>query len=88
MKAEEMFKKLGYEKTYDGEYSIVYTKEYDDDTRFEIEFFKMITEKQFKCSIFHYDEDNDWGEETIRPLQIDMNEFKAIKKQIEELGWS
>lgn len=88
MKAEEMFKELGYEKTYDGDYSIVYTKEYDDDTRFEIEFFKMITDKQFKCSIFHYDEDNDWGEETIKPLQIDMKELQAINKQCEELGWS
>lgn len=85
MKAEETFKELGYEKTYDGEYSIVYTKEENDYDRYEIEFFKMLNPKQIKCTYFYV---NEYDEEIEKPYYIDINELQAINKQCEELGWS
>jgi len=84
MNAEEMFKEIGYEKTYDGDYSIVYTKEVLDEDRYEIEFFKMITQKQVRCSLIYV---NEFEEEIQEPLYVDMEELQAINKQCEELGW-
>lgn len=85
MKAKEMFKELGYKKTYDGEYSIVYTKEENEYDRYEIEFFKMLNPKQIKCTFFY---ENEYEEEIEKPYYIDINELQAIIKQCEELGWS
>lgn len=82
MNAEEMFKELGYEKTYDEDYSIVYTKKAIGEDRFEIEFFKMINSKQFRCRLV-----NEFGEKGQQPFYVDMNELQAINKQCEELGW-
>lgn len=80
-----MFNELGYKKTYDGEYSIVYTKEENDYDRYEIEFFKMLNPKQIKCTYFYV---NEYDEEIEKSYYIDINELQAINKQCEELGWS
>ena len=82
MNAEEMFKELGYEKTYDGDYSIIYTKKAIGEDRFEIEFFKMVNSKQFRCRLV-----NELEEKGQQPFYVDMKELQAINKQCEELGW-
>lgn len=72
MTAIEMFKKLGYE----------YCKYYDRDKiiqyyneKEDIQFLFWIAEQEFSVS--------EYGE--LKNITVD--EFKAIQKQMEELGW-
>lgn len=72
MKAREMFEALGYE----------YCKYYDRDKiiqyyneKEDVQFLFWIVEQEFSVS--------EYGE--LKNITVD--EFKAIQKQIEELGW-
>lgn len=71
--ADEMFKKLGYEKIGETENEITYVNEYDVNIIFNLlgeSFCKTSEDEQ------HYYTDD-----------IDMQELKAINKKCEELGW-
>lgn len=71
MSAKEMFEKLGYNY---------------ERTTFEIFYFTEYRETyddMFYIGIhFNLDDKNFWSE-----VNIDVDELKAINKQIEELGW-
>jgi hypothetical protein len=75
MTAREMFEELGYKQVRNDKYGIKYINE--DDWDAEVEF--DLEWKTFDASL------NDFGE--IRPDSIDIPKFKAIQKQLEELGW-
>ena len=74
MKAEEMFKELGYDK-YKGETWIRYTNEQTEDN---IEFY--IYEDYIDIYNTCYNNIDDTA-------TLFLDELKAINKQIEELGW-
>ena len=75
MKARTRFKKIGYSIFEENENEIVYLK----DDSLESEF--IIFFKEWK-SFLKAD-----GKEISNTLEIDMQELKAINKQVEELGW-
>ena len=71
MKAKEMFEELGYE-IYKGFCYIEYTKE-KPINRYQYESYQIrFYENDKKVSIYQ---------------NLDLNELKAINKQIEELAW-
>ena len=71
MKAREMFEELGYEC---------------DKTAFEIFYYYEIRtygdDTDYIGIHFNLDDKDFWSD-----VNIDVNELKAINKQIEELGW-
>lgn len=76
MSAKEMFEKLGYKETENDIYFLKYYKPYRLQHDKEIKFHKL--DKTFTVK-----DDNG-----INYKWIDMEELKAINKQIEELGWN
>lgn len=72
--AEEMFKDLGYE-CIKSDLSIRYMANYEmaEDPNKYIRF--SLTRQRF------------YAQQDLDPKDIDMREFKAIQKQIKELGW-
>lgn len=77
MCADEMFEKLGYEKTKNDEYNVIYEKGASIRNRI---IFSKIT-KTVCCILV--DEDYEWND----GIDIDMQELQAINKKVEELGW-
>jgi hypothetical protein len=77
MNAKEMFKKLGYIELEKSNSYVVYNKFLAQEERYIIEFHN--NDKTFSKY------KNRYG--NIRDLFINFDEFKAIQKQIEELGW-
>ncbi len=75
--AKEMFEELGYIQDGEDSNGIDYKKSISKDEYYIFEF--DIKQKMFS----KYKKRND----TIRDLFITFEEFKAIQKQIEELGW-
>lgn len=75
MKAREMFEELGYKETENDIYFLKYYKPCKLQNDKEIKFHKL--DKTFTVK-----DDNRTGYRWI-----DMQELKAINKQIEELGW-
>ena len=75
MTAKEMFEKLGYELIQDDMNWIVYTINKGKWFQFDISFFKQDKSVHLNTR------------ETTFCHSFDMNELKAINKQIEELGW-
>lgn len=75
--ADEMFEKLGYEKTKNDEYHVIYEKGASIRNRI---IFSKIT-KTVCCILV--DEDYEWND----GIDIDMQELQAINKKVEELGW-
>lgn len=73
--AKEMFEELGYEldKEHDNLRQICYTKENE---HFEVDLIIDIDQKYILKE-----------EEFETSIPINFNEWKAINKQIEELGW-
>lgn len=77
MSAKEMFEELGYKQIEYSNSYIVYNKFLKQEERYIIEFHNNDTTfSKYK---------NRCG--NIRDLFINLQEFKAIQKQIEELGW-
>lgn len=80
MTAKEMFEELGYEITFENKYTLTYTKKFFVSDEHQIEFYKNIKCFASKC----------WSDspfEDAKPFELNMEELKAINKQIEELGW-
>ena len=75
--ADEMFEKLGYEKTKNNEYHVIYEKGASIRNRI---IFSKIT-KTVCCILIN--EDYEWND----GIDIDMQELQAINKKVEELGW-
>ena len=75
--ADEMFEKLGYEKTKNDEYNVIYEKGASFRNRI---IFSKIT-KTVCCILVN--EDYEWND----GIDIDMQELQAINKKVEELGW-
>lgn len=76
MSAREMFEELGYELIQDDMYWLIYSFNKDKWYSFNIEFNK--NEKQIHIA----------GKQPSNGKVIDMQEIKAINKQVEELGWN
>ena len=70
-KADEMFKRLGYEK-----------EENDIETKYHLCCSHIIFNKVSKYVI---SQANEWGND--EPEYIDMQELKAINEKCKELGW-
>lgn len=88
LSAKEMFEKLGYKYTKEiifpedednRQSAIVYTKK-DYKDRYIIEFF--LEDKIYRTYIDCHE-----CKEPFELVEIDMPTFKAIHKQLEELGW-
>lgn len=80
MNAKEMFEKLGYYETLNNEYTLSYTAKFFISDKHRIEFFKNT--KEFVCCVY-----SDSPFEPAKPFYLSLQEFQAISKQIEELGW-
>ena len=80
MKADEMFKKLGYEKcsAIDDEEDITFSRRTEKYTEF-IVFDKLVksVESWRSCHCCN----------TIKDQAINMQALQAINKKVEELGW-
>ena len=76
IKADEMFKKLGYEKV-ENEQNIIFEKGVSTRNRIIFARFK----KTVSCIFI--DEDYEWNDS----LDITMEELQAINKKCQELGW-
>lgn len=72
--AEEMFKDLGYE-CIKSDLSIRYMANYE------------MAEDPIKYIRFSLTRQRFYAQQDLDPMDIDMREFKAIQKQIKELGW-
>lgn len=88
LSAKEMFEKLGYKCTEEiifpkdedfRQWAIVYTKK-DYKDKYIIEFF--LTDKIYRTYMYCHA-----FKEPFELVRIDMPTFKAIQKQLEELGW-
>ena len=80
MSAKEMFEELGYEITFENEYTLTYTKKIFISDEHQIEFYKNIqcfASKRWSDSPF----------EDAKPFELNMQELKAINQQCKELGW-
>lgn len=75
MTAKEMFEELGYEQDLNNDFYIGYIKHIPN-TIIKNRTFTFMKEMKFFTFI---DQDNS--------VAIELNELKAINKQIEELGW-
>ena len=75
MTAKEMFRKLGYK------YKEPILKVYGDRYFYYEDIFKE------KLIIFYLKEKEVMTSHNHREMDIDMPTFKAIRKQLEELGW-
>lgn len=73
MKAEEMFKKLGYKSSSCAEAYICYEKENTFNEHVCIEFY--LRKRKFYAQCNKY------------PHEINMDEFEAIQQQLRELRW-
>lgn len=78
MTAREMFEKLGYSKAPEFEEVVIFRKGYDEYSAKIIEFNK--TRKTVVVYLIYSYTNSDH-------CSADMNELKAINKQVEELGW-
>ena len=81
MSAREMFEELGYKFIRECEYYLFYEKALKEDAEYENDYLHISFEKLDKAFIKTYGDDNS-------PEIIDMQELKAINKQVEELGWN
>ena len=79
MTAKRMFEKLGYELTTDDQYCKLYNR-VNDKYSINISF-----EKQDKAFVKFYYEEGGYLRDYTEI--IDMKEFKAIQKELKELGW-
>lgn len=84
MNIDKVFENIGYKKTYDEEWSVVYTKEIDEEERYEIEFFKMLDPHNVKCTCFFV---NAMDEEVEMPYELTVPEVNAIYLKCKELRW-
>lgn len=71
MSAKEIFKKLGYEQNIDG-FDLSYHKLFG-----VFESVIVFDLKYQRISFIHFDD----------PDAISLDEFNAIRKQVDELGW-
>ena len=75
MTAKEMFEKIEY-KVIQDDYDLLYQRKLGENRHYIIAFYK-------NCRQFAF-----YEKETDLVIGIDIDiEFKAIEKQIEELGW-
>lgn len=74
MTAQEMFEELGYEQGKCDEYILYYKKEEDNGTLYRYSI--LFKNKWFSAGHYEYG-----------GMLIDIPTFKAICKQLEELGW-
>ena len=80
MKAKEMFEALGYELTFENEYTLTYTTKRFISEEHQIEFYKNV--KAFCSKVY-----SDSPFQGAKPFELDMQELKAINQQCKELGW-
>lgn len=79
-KADEMFKKLGYEKKFYG-YKIEYTKTDSEEVNFIITI--MIESKLIFAEI-----DDGCDEIDRKSFGLQIEELQAINEKVKELGWN
>lgn len=81
MSADEMFKKLGYQKEeWDDENRIYYFQnDYSEGTTHPIRYIIEFDKELKLVHSYVYEDDYSVG--------IGMNELRAINKKVEELGW-
>ena len=80
MDAKEQFEAIGYEMTFENEYTLTYTKKIFVSDEHQIEFYKNI--KCFSSMVW-----SDSPFEDAKPCEVTMDELKAINQQCKELGW-
>lgn len=80
MSSEEMFNLCGYELELSDEKEILYKMKWEISSTYYVAF--KLKDKVFETFML-----SDSPFEPSTSFDIDMNLYKAIKKQIEELGW-
>lgn len=82
MKAKEIFKDLGYTKKVNNNQEVIYNKLFIEE---HIDEFIIFNKKEKIIEVFNKTAQNDY-EDCHMPINVD--ELKAINKQVEELGWN
>ncbi len=91
MTAREMFENMGYKQTENSEEGIQYTKRADDSelqrigmiSTTYIEFYRASKEIVIETTFEHRSGKRSTGDVGI----LNIEEFHAVQKQVEELGW-
>lgn len=81
IKADEMFKDLGYKKITKNFYNYLeYTKQENEELQLVISFNGQ--SKTFMCAMYQF------GETRSRGMATTMQELQAINEKVKELGWN